>query len=118
MFVCTLVSAMCTPLNTSRVFDGFLASFGLSSAFAADQLGASAVDVAAWRAGRTPGPEFRRAIEHWTMGRVPASAWGRDDDLDEVLSCASAAGMRPLAICDEPPTDTVCELSSGHDGQG
>lgn len=100
--------------------DAFLSSHGLSSAFAADRLGASAADVAAWRSGlRVPGREFRAAIERWTMGRVPASSWSRDDEVDEVLSCASACGMRPLASADEPPT--CCddgELSLGHDDHG
>lgn len=37
-----------------------------------------------WTHGSAPRPGYRRRIEKWTRGEVPADSWAKDRELDEI----------------------------------
>lgn len=70
-----------TTSRGASAFAAFLDNHGFSLDAAAVALGASKSVVRLWRRGELrPRLEFRRAIERWTRGEVPAALWETDED--------------------------------------
>lgn len=79
----------------SELLFRFVESNKVSYAAAGDALGVSAVAVCNWARGRTrPTESNRRAIETWTAGRVPSSAWATKTELARCVAPFSAKAGR------------------------
>ena len=72
-------------MKPASLFARWLKRHGLAQREAARVLGVSAPAFHAWIHGRkTPTIPHRAAIERWTDGAVPATAWASDAELAEL----------------------------------